>query len=146
VFRGHSFLVIDSKGRISIPARFRDLIKTNGDPRLIITKSDACLSVYPYLTWQGIEEKISQLSLVDKDIRSYKRFLISMACECNLDSQNRILIPPNLREHAGLIKEVVLAGQLTYFEIWDKVRFEEEQAKIEKNHPALEEKLVSLGL
>ncbi|MEW6184238.1 MAG: division/cell wall cluster transcriptional repressor MraZ [Thermodesulfobacteriota bacterium] len=146
MFRGHSFHVVDSKGRVSVPARFRDLIKNNGDPRLIITNSDFCLSVYPYKEWQEIEEKISQLSLVDKDIRSYKRFLISGACECSLDSQSRILIPPTLREQAGLLKDVVLSGLLKYFEIWDKVRFEEEQAKSRQNLSALEDKLASLGL
>jgi MraZ protein len=146
VFRGRSNHLIDSKGRVSVPARFRDLIKTNGDPRLIVTNLDQCLAVYPYKEWQEIEEKVGQLSLVDRDIRSYKRFFISGACECSLDSQSRILIPPTLREHAELEKEVILAGQLKYFEIWDKVRFEEELAKSKNNLPVLEDKLASLGL
>ena len=146
MFRGRSNHLIDSKGRVSVPARFRDLIKTNGDPRLIVTNSDQCLAVYAYKEWQEIEEKVSQLSLVDRDIRAYKRFFISGACECSLDSQSRILIPPTLREHAGLEKEVILAGQLKYFEIWDKVRFEEELAKSKNNLPVLEDKLASLGL
>jgi MraZ protein len=146
VFRGRSNHLIDSKGRVSVPARFRDLIKTNGDPRLIVTNSDQCLAVYPFKEWQEIEEKVGQLSLVDRDIRSYKRFFISGACECSLDSQSRILIPPTLREHAGLEKEVILAGQLKYFEIWDKIRFEEELAKSKDNLPILEDKLASLGL
>jgi MraZ protein len=146
VFRGRSNHLIDSKGRVSVPARFRDLIKTNGDPRLIVTNADQCLAVYTYNEWQEIEEKVGQLSLVDRDIRSYKRFFISGACECSLDSQSRILIPPTLREHAKLEKEVVLAGQLKYFEIWDKARFEEELAKSIKNLSVLEDKLASLGL
>jgi MraZ protein len=146
VFRGRSNHLIDSKGRVSVPARFRDLIKTHGDPRLIVTNSDHCLAVYPYNEWQVIEEKVGQLSLVDRDIRAYKRFFISGACECSLDSQSRILIPPTLREHAGLDKEVILAGQLKYFEIWDKVKFEEELAKSKNNLPVLEDKLASLGL
>jgi len=146
VFRGRSNHIIDSKGRISVPARFRDLIKTNGDPRLIVTNSDQCLAVYTYIEWQVIEEKVGQLSLVDRDIRAYKRFFISGACECSLDSQSRILIPPTLREHASLEKEVILAGQLKYFEIWDKVKFEEELTKSKNNLPILEDKLASLGL
>ena len=146
MFRGRSNHLIDSKGRVSVPARFRDLIKTNGDPRLIVTNSDHCLAVYPYNEWQVIEEKVGQLSLVDRDIRAYKRFFISGACECSLDSQSRILIPPTLREHAGLDKEVILAGQLKYFEIWDKVKFEEELTKSKNNLPVLEDKLASLGL
>ena len=146
MFRGRSNHIIDSKGRISVPARFRDLIKTNGDPRLIVTNSDQCLAVYTYIEWQVIEEKVGQLSLVDRDIRAYKRFFISGACECSLDSQSRILIPPTLREHASLEKEVILAGQLKYFEIWDKVKFEEELTKSKNNLPILEDKLASLGL
>ncbi|MGA3083352.1 MAG: division/cell wall cluster transcriptional repressor MraZ [Thermodesulfobacteriota bacterium] len=146
MFRGRSNHLIDSKGRVNVPARFRDLIKTNGDPRLIVTNSDQCLAVYPYQEWQEIEEKVSQLSLADRDIRAYKRFFISGACECSLDSQSRILIPPTLREHAGLEKEVILVGQLKYFEIWDKVKFEKEWAKSKENLPVLEDKLASLGL
>jgi len=146
VFRGRSIHLIDSKGRVSIPTRFRDLIKTNGDPRLIVTNIEQCLAVYPYKEWQEIEEKMGQLSLVDRDIRSFKRFFFSGASECNLDSQGRILIPPTLREYAKLEKEVMLAGQLKYFEIWDKIKFEEELDKSIRNLSALEDKLASLGL
>jgi MraZ protein len=146
VFRGRSIHLIDAKGRVSIPTRFRDLVKTNGDPRLIVTNFEQCLAVYPYAEWQEIEEKMGRLSLVDRDIRSFKRFFFSGANECSLDGQGRILIPPSLREYAKLEKEVILAGQLKYFEIWDKVRFEEELAKSIKNLSALEDKLASLGL
>jgi MraZ protein len=146
VFRGRSIHLIDSKGRVSIPTRFRDLIKTNGDPRLIVTNWEQCLAVYPFNEWQEIEEKMGQLSLVDRDIRSFKRFFFSGASECGLDSQSRILIPPTLREYAHLEKEVILAGQLKYFEIWDKIKFEEELAKNIANLSAIEGKLASLGL
>ena len=146
MFRGRSNHLIDAKGRVSVPARFRDLIKTNGDPRLIVTNSDQCLAVYTFKEWQVIEEKVGQLSLVDRDIRSYKRFFISGACECSLDSQSRILIPPALREFAGLEKEVIVAGQLKYFEIWDKIKIEEELKRVQTNLPALENKIATLGL
>lgn len=146
MFRGRSNHLIDSKGRVSIPTRFRDLIKTNGDPRLIVTNWEKCLAVYPFKEWQEIEEKMGQLSLVDRDIRSFKRFFFSGASECSLDSQGRILIPPTLRDYAHLEKEVILAGQLKYFEIWDKIKFEEELAKNIANLPVLEDKLASLGL
>jgi len=146
VFRGRSIHLIDSKGRVSIPPRFRDLIKTNGDPRLIATNWEQCLAVYPYKEWQAIEEKMGQLSLVDRDIRSFKRFFVSGASECNLDGQGRILIPPSLREYAHLEKEVILAGQLKYFEIWDKTKFEDELSKNIENLSVLEDKLASLGL
>ncbi|MFH0786538.1 MAG: division/cell wall cluster transcriptional repressor MraZ [Pseudomonadota bacterium] len=146
MFRGRSIHLIDAKGRISIPTRFRDLLKTNGDPRLIVTNGDQCLAAYPYKEWEEVEAKMGQLSLVDKDIRSFKRFFFSGACECNLDNQGRILIPPTLREYAHLDKEVILAGQLKYFEVWDKIRFEAELAKSINNLSVLEDKLASLGL
>ncbi len=145
-FRGHSFHTLDAKGRVSIPPRFRDLIKGRQDSRLVIAKSDLCLTVYPLQAWEELEEKIDNQSLVDKDIRTYKRFLIASAYECVLDSQSRILIPSTLREYADLKKEVVLAGQLKYFEIWDKQRFEEEQNKANNTLPSLEDKLASIGL
>jgi MraZ protein len=146
MFRGRSIHSIDAKGRVSIPPRFRDLLKTNGDPRLVVTNLEHCLVAYPYKDWEELEGKMGQLSKVDPDIRSFKRFFISGACECNLDSQGRILIPPTLREYAHLDKEVMLAGQLEYFEIWDKTRFEEELTKSMKNLSVLEDKLASLGL
>jgi len=146
VFRGRSTHLIDLKGRISIPTRFRDLLKSNGDPRLILTNWEQCLAAFPLKEWEEVEAKMGELSLVDRDIRSFKRFFFSGACECSLDSQGRILIPPDLREYANLKKEVILAGQLKYFEVWDKTKFEEELAKNINNLPILEDKLASLGL
>ena len=146
MFRGRSTHFIDPKGRVSIPTRFRDLLKTNGDPRLIVTNWEQCLAAFPLREWEEVETKMGQLSLVDRDIRSFKRFFFSGACECSLDSQGRILIPPTLRDYANLKKEVILAGQLKYFEIWEKTRFEEELAKSINNLSVLEDKLASLGL
>lgn len=146
MFRGRSTHLIDLKGRISIPTRFRDLLKSNGDPRLILTNWEQCLAAFPLKEWEEVEAKMGELSLVDRDIRSFKRFFFSGACECSLDSQGRILIPPDLREYANLKKEVILAGQLKYFEVWDKTKFEEELAKNINNLPILEDKLASLGL
>jgi MraZ protein len=146
VFRGRSNHIIDPKGRVSIPPRFKDLLKSIGDPRLVVTNLEQCLVAYPHKDWLEIEEKLSQLSQVDRDIRSFMRFFVSGASECNLDSQGRILIPPSLRDFAHLEKEVVLAGQLKCFEIWEKTRFEEEFVRSLKNLPVLEDKLASLGL
>ncbi len=146
MFRGRSLHLIDQKGRLNIPTRFREILKAKGDGRLIVTNWEDCLAAYPYEEWQRIEDKMSQLSSVDRDIRSFKRFFISGACECSLDSQSRILIPPALREFAGLEKEVIVAGQLKYFEIWDKLKIEEELKRVQTNLPALENKIATLGL
>jgi MraZ protein len=146
MFRGRSNHIIDNKGRVGIPPRFKELLKAIGDPRLIVTHIEQCLVAYPHKDWLDLEEKLGQLSQVDRDIRSFKRFFVSGACECSLDSQGRILIPPPLRDFAHLEKEVVLVGQLKCFEIWEKNRFEEEFARSLKNLPILEDKLASLGL
>jgi MraZ protein len=146
LFRGRSLHLIDQKGRVSIPPRFRELLKAGGDPRLVVTNWEDCLAAYPFEEWQRIEEKMSHLSQVDREIRAFKRFFISGACECSLDSQGRILIPPALREYAGLEKEVILAGQLKYFEVWDKSKLEEELKRAQQNLPALETKVATLGL
>ncbi|MBI5584097.1 MAG: division/cell wall cluster transcriptional repressor MraZ [Deltaproteobacteria bacterium] len=146
MFRGRSLHLLDQKGRISIPTRFREILKAGGDPRLVVTNSEDCLAAYPYEEWQRFEEKLSQFSQVDREIRSFKRFFISGACECSLDSQGRILIPPALREFAGLGKEVILAGQLKYFEVWDKLKLEEELKRAQQNLLALETKVATLGL
>lgn len=146
MFRGRSNHLIDAKGRVSIPPRFRDFLKTRENPGLIVTNWGQCLAAYPYKEWEEFEAKLDQLSQVDRDIRSIKRVFISGAWECNLDSQSRILLPPTLREHAKLEKEVTLAGQSKYFEIWDKNKFEEEWVKSINNLNNLEDKLASLGL
>jgi MraZ protein len=146
LFRGRSLHLIDHKGRVSIPTRFREILKAGGDSRLVVTNWEDCLAAYPHEEWQRIEEKLSQLSQVDRDIRAFKRFFISGASECQLDGQGRILIPPALREFAGLDKEVVLAGQLKYFEIWDKEKIEEELKRAQQNLQALETKVATLGL
>ena len=146
VFRGRSHHLIDEKGRVSIPTRFREILKAGGEHRLVVTNWEDCLAAYPYKEWQRIEEKMSQLSQVDRDIRAFKRFFISGACECSLDSQGRILIPPSLRQFAGLEKDVTLAGQLKFFEIWDKLKLEEELKRAQHNLPALENKVATLGL
>ena len=112
----------------------------------MVTNWEDCLAAYPYVEWQQIEEKMSQLSQVDREIRAFKRFFISGACECSLDSQGRILIPPTLREYAGLEKEIILAGQLKYFEVWDKLKLEEELKRAQQNLQALETRVATLGL
>jgi MraZ protein len=121
-------------------------LKAGGNPRLVVTNWEDCLAAYPFEEWQQIEEKLSHLSQVDREIRAFKRFFISGACECSLDSQGRILIPPALREYAGLEKEIILAGQLKYFEVWDKSKLEEELKRAQQNLPALETKVATLGL
>ncbi len=146
MFRGRFEHTIDSKGRISIPAKFRELLAEKFDERVMITNFDRCLVAYPHEEWKNMEEKISSLSMVKKEAKAFQRFFVSAAVECPIDKLGRILIPPTLRSYARLEKEVVFAGMVKKFEIWSKERFLEEIQKAEENFEGMGETLATLGL
>lgn len=110
---------LDSKGRIILPSKFRDDL----GEKFVITKGlDVCLSIYHLEEWKKIEEKIKELP--NAKSRNLKRFLFSSAAEMIPDKQGRINIPQNLREYAGLKKEIITIGASSNIEIWDKERWE----------------------
>jgi MraZ protein len=146
MFRGRFEHTIDPKGRISIPAKFRDLLGEKYDDRLILTNFDRCLVAYPYAEWMVLEEKVSSLSMVKKETKAFQRFFISGAAECPIDKLGRILVPPTLREYAQLEKNVVFAGMLKKFEIWGKERWEEEIGRSKENFEGISEALAELGI
>ena len=146
MFRGRFEHIIDSKGRISIPAKYRELLMEKHDDRLIVTNFDRCLVAYPFEEWRNVEDKIGSLSMVKKEAKAFQRFFVSGAAECPIDKLGRILIPPILRSYAQLEKEVVFAGMLRKFEIWSRERFLEEIKSAEENFEAMGESLAALGL
>jgi MraZ protein len=146
MFRGRHEHTIDPKGRVSIPAKFREVLGKKYDERLVITNFDGCLVAYPHEEWILLEEKASSLSMVKKETRAFMRFFYSSAIECILDKQGRILIPQTLREYADLDKEVVLVGQLRKIEIWSKKRWSEEIIKAHENFDQISDVLSELGL
>ena len=115
MFIGEYSHTIDSKGRLSMPARFRDQL---GDIFIVTKGLDQSLFVYPMNEWRTLENKLKQLPLTNQNARAFVRFFFSGATECELDQQGRIRIPANLREHALLEKDVVVIGVGTRVEIW----------------------------
>lgn len=146
MFRGRSVHTIDVKGRIRIPSRFRDILKTHFEDRLIITNYDACLIAYPLQEWERIEQKLGELSFVRQDVKAFQRFFISGATECNFDKQGRILLPQTLREHASLEREVILAGMVKSFEIWSKPLWDEEIKRARDDFAHITSTLSELGI
>lgn len=121
MFRGINPLSLDAKGRLSMPARYRQQVRDAADGQLILTVDrDRCLLLYPLPVWEEVEQKLIQLSSVNARARALKRLLLGHAEECGMDGSGRILLPAPLREFANLDKRVVLVGQGNKFEIWNE--------------------------
>ncbi len=121
MFRGVSQLSLDAKGRIAVPARYRDLLAADCEGRLVVTVDrDGCLLLYPAPEWERIEQTLMSRPNMNSQVRKLQRLLVGHATECELDGQGRLLVPPPLRDFAGLDKRVVLVGQGKKFEIWDE--------------------------
>ena len=122
MFMGEYNHIIDAKGRLIIPARFRELL---GEEFILTKGLDGCLSIYPMDAWEAFETKLRALPLTNKNARTFTRFFVAGATNCELDRQGRILVPQTLRGFAGLEKEVVLTGNLDRIEIWSKEKWSE---------------------
>ena len=129
MFRGFSKISVDSKGRLAIPSRYRALVLDQAQNNLVITLNplDRSLWLYPLPEWELIEDKLSALSDFDKQSRRTKQMMRGYANDCQLDSQGRILIPKELRNHAALTKQVVILGQGNKFEIWDEKSWQKQR-------------------
>jgi MraZ protein len=133
MFRGYSYHTIDNKGRIIIPARFRDIIRANGGDSVMVSRMDSCLVGYSLDEWRKLESKILSVAEKSGNIRRFRRVFIGGASECNYDKQDRILVPQALREYAKLEKDIVLVGVLDHFEIWSRAKWDLENTDIEKD-------------
>ena len=131
MFRGRYEHTVTDTGRVSVPAKFREVCKDKyGDETFIVTNFDRCLIAYPLKEWNRIENKVAELPQFRKDVISFLRYLMGGAVDCPIDKQGRILIPQSLRKHAKINKELVMIGMLTRIEIWSKEIWYEEESKM----------------
>lgn len=122
MFRGFNTISLDTKGRIAVPSRYRELISVQSENQLVITLNplDRSLWLYPLPEWEVIEDKLATLSDFDKQSRRTKQMMRGYASDCQLDGQGRILVPKELRSYAELQKQAVILGQGNKFEIWNE--------------------------
>ncbi len=134
---------IDKKGRLIIPAKFREEL----GKLFIITKGlDNCLFVFPLDEWKILENKLKALPLTRKDVRAFVRFFFSGAIECELDKQGRVLLSSNLREHGKLNKDIIIIGVSNRIEIWSKDNWESYNDNSDLSYENIAEKMAELGI
>jgi MraZ protein len=148
VFRGIFHNSTDDKGRMSIPARFREQIRENHEsPLILILGFEKTISIYPLDEWKKIESKLTTLDNLNEEKREFQRRLMKAMDEVEIDQQGRIMISPVLRREADIKKNVVIVGMLNRIEVWDKQNYEnyhKEKAKVPLEH--LGQKLSDKGM
>lgn len=141
MFLGRHTHNLDAKGRLAIPARYRDALAAG----VVLTRGiDRCLALYPLEAWRPLAEKVSALPLTDADARNFRRMVFAEATDLGLDGQGRILIPPDLRRYAGLEREALVVGVDTSIEIWSPQRWEGVEASLESDGAAIAQRLAAL--
>ncbi|KRL84454.1 cell division protein MraZ [Lacticaseibacillus pantheris DSM 15945 = JCM 12539 = NBRC 106106] len=143
MFMGEFHHNLDAKGRLIIPAKFREQL---GDDFVLTRGMDGCLFGYPQSEWAKLQEKLQTLPLTQKNARTFVRLLYSAATECELDKQGRINVPKPLMTHAALDKACVLVGVANRIEIWSTERWEQFATDAESDFDEISENLMDFGL
>ncbi|HLK39874.1 MAG TPA: division/cell wall cluster transcriptional repressor MraZ [Polyangiaceae bacterium] len=147
MFRGRYEHTIDAKGRTSVPARYRDVLDASGDRRIVLTSAlDPCLVAYTSAEWGAFEAELAKRPQFDRAVQKLKRLYVSGAVECEIDDVGRILVPPTLRDHAQLKKDVVWAGAGRYAELWDRDLWREYSKTTDDERREMAARLAELGL
>ncbi len=127
VFQGASSIVLDAKGRLSVPTRYRDVLSATAASQLTITKHPhGCLMIFPRNEWEKFRERIASLPM---QAQWWKRIFLGNAMDMELDGSGRVLVSPELRAAAGISKETVLLGMGSYFELWDSATYAAQEAE-----------------
>ena len=141
MFLGRFAHALDSKGRLAIPARFRDELAGG----VVLTRGiDRCLSLYPMAAWLPLAEKVSALPLTDPDARNFRRMVFAEAINLDVDGQGRILVPPELRRYAGLERDALVVGVHASIEIWSPDRWEAVESIMDHDGAAIAQRLATL--
>jgi MraZ protein len=143
MFIGEYTYNIDHKGRISVPAKFRNQLKKGA----VVTRGlDNCLFLYPREEWLKLAKQLSNLPISQKDARAFARLMLAGAMDVELDSQGRIIIPSYLRQYASLKNNSVIAGLYTRLELWNKTKWNKYKQNAEKGSTDIAERLGELGV
>ena len=127
-FRGAPVLTLDQKSRLTVPARYRELLTAEANGQMVITKNhDGCLLLFPLQVWERREAELNALS---SEFEGWRRLYIGSATDVEMDGAARILIPAELRAYAGLDRDVKFMGVGAYFELWDLARYDANEAAL----------------
>lgn len=128
VFQGPAALTLDGKGRIAVPARHRELLAAMGVHQLTITKQPGgSLLIFPRPAWEAFRDRVAALP---QDAAGWKRVYLGNAMDVDIDASSRVLIAPELRASAGLVRDVMLLGMGSHFELWDAKAYAEHEAAV----------------
>ena len=134
---------LDAKGRLAIPAKFRNMLKKGA----VVTRGiDNCLFLYSKIEWEKIAKKLSQLPISQAKARAFSRLMLAGAMDVDFDNQGRIMLPEYLRSFAGLNKKTIVAGLYDRLEIWDESAWNKYKAGTEKESTQIAEALGELGV
>ena len=143
MFFGEFYHSLDEKGRVILPAKFRDALADG----LFVTKSfDSCLLAYTRKDWYELVDKINSLPTTKESVRKFQRFFIGSAAEVEVSRQGRISLPNNLRQFAGLDRDIVIVGLANKLEFWEKGRYEEYIANAEQAAAEIAEEIAEFGV
>lgn len=143
MFIGEYQHTIDDKGRLAVPAKFRNELSKGA----VVTRGlDNCLFLYPQKDWEELAEKLSKLPISKKNTRAFARLMLAGAMDCEIDKQGRIILPDYLRKYANVTKKVVVAGLYNRLEIWDEETWNKYKTGAEKNSSEIAETLGEIGV
>lgn len=147
MFYGEYEHSLDKKGRIILPSKLREALKETFVEKCVMTKGlEGCLFLYPLDEWRLLEQKVKALPMTGREARAFSRQLLSGASECILDKQGRVFLPQNLRQYAGISREVVIIGVSNRMEIWSKDKWLTYAKETQSSYEDIAEKLVDKGI